>query len=533
MNQYEMIELIFNGDEPVGSHVDVNLFVEFENDEKVTNVKGFYAGNSIYKVRFLPEQTGFYKYKVKGIIEDSGSFVVKPPKENKKGLVKTDGTHLKFKDETYYFPFGTTVYALAHQTNELIEETFNSLKNSAFNKVRMCVFPKHYNYNHNDPEEFAFNLLPNKEYKKNIVSNMTLDFEYIWDVNRPNFCFWDNFEDKIKRLDDLGIQVDLILFHPYDRWGFSSLTQKDNLTYIDYLLRRFSAMPNIWWSLANEYDLCFGKTLDDWYEIENFIAENDPYQHLLSNHNCFSLYDFSREKITHCSIQKRTFNLVNELQEKFNKPVLYDECVYEGNLKETWGAISGKEMVNRFWKVVSTGGYCTHGEVLLDRDIEDPNEAVLWWAKGGKLRGESPKRIEFLRGILEEIGKPLNPRLVGLDKITHLPKETAIAMAGQVYPGFDKFINNIFSMDEKERLRHMDAEANYAGNTEDESAILYYYGSDCCGTAALDLPEDKTYKIEVIDAWNMTREAILDNGSGNIEVKLPGREYIAVLATMN
>ena len=36
---------------------------------------------------------------------------------------------------------------------------------------------------------------------------------------------------------------------------------------------------------------------------------------------------------------------LNELQKKYHKPVLYDECCYEGNLPETWGSISGKEMV--------------------------------------------------------------------------------------------------------------------------------------------------------------------------------------------
>lgn len=84
-------------------------------------------------------------------------------------------------------------------------------------------------------------------------------------------------------MQEMGIQSDLILFHPYDNWGFSRLSMEENLVYLDYLLRRFSAIPSMWWSMANEYDLCMSKTMDDWHVIEEFIANNDPYHHLLSN----------------------------------------------------------------------------------------------------------------------------------------------------------------------------------------------------------------------------------------------------------
>ncbi len=73
------------------------------------------------------------------------------------------------------------------------------------------------------------------------------------------------------------------------------MTMEENLIYLDYLLRRFAAIPQIWWSMANEYDLVMDRTMEDWYDIESFIVENDPYHHLLSNHNCFGFYDFSRE----------------------------------------------------------------------------------------------------------------------------------------------------------------------------------------------------------------------------------------------
>ena len=39
---------------------------------------------------------------------------------NKHGMVKAVDTHFEYEDGTYYYPFGTTIYALAHQSEELI-----------------------------------------------------------------------------------------------------------------------------------------------------------------------------------------------------------------------------------------------------------------------------------------------------------------------------------------------------------------------------------------------------------------------------
>ena len=35
-------------------------------------------------------------------------------------------------------------------------QTLETLKNGPFNKIRMCIFPKHYLYNANDPAHFPF-----------------------------------------------------------------------------------------------------------------------------------------------------------------------------------------------------------------------------------------------------------------------------------------------------------------------------------------------------------------------------------------
>lgn len=105
-------------------------------------------------------------------------------------------------------------------------------------------------------------------------------------------------------LDELGIQADVIIFHPYDRWGFSDLGRAADDRDVMYLTRRLSAFPNVWWSLANEYDPLFSKTPRDWDRIAGVIGTNDPRRHLMSIHNCISIFDHSRPWVTYASIHR-------------------------------------------------------------------------------------------------------------------------------------------------------------------------------------------------------------------------------------
>jgi hypothetical protein len=65
-------------------------------------------------------------------------------------------------------------------------------------------------------------------------------------------------------LRDLGVEADVILFHPYDRWGFADLGAEADDRLVRYAVRRLAAFSNVWWAMANEYDLMAGKTEADW-----------------------------------------------------------------------------------------------------------------------------------------------------------------------------------------------------------------------------------------------------------------------------
>ena len=508
MRQYETFELRFSGEVLRENWASADIAAAFTRGNETTAVKGFYDGDGQYAVRFLPMKPGEYTWQVSGAIQAQGRETCLPAEGNH-GPVRAVDTHFEYADGTLFIPFGTTVYALASQDDALVEETLESLKNAPFNKVRMCVFPKHYDYNHNEPPCFAF--------EKNADGS--------WDVNRPCIAFWRRFESILDRVANMGIQIDLILFHPYDRWGFAALPQGDNLRYLDHLLRRLSARPSIWWSLANEYDLCMDhKTLRDWEEIEEYVAANDPYRHPLSNHNCMCFWDAARPNVTHASIQTKALTEIPRWIQTYKKPVIIDECCYEGNLPHFWGSISAREMVRRFWRCCASGGYCTHGETFLSGD------EVLWWARGGKLKGESPRRIAFLKQVMESLPGPLTPSGGGFLALAQLPEEEALQnVPPETRAIFKAFARSIRRMDDRDKWLHIASEHTWEAHCGEE-AYLTYCDLQCYGEQTLRLPKERRYRVDLIDTWNMTRETVMENASGDTRIPMPSREDMALLA---
>src|SRR5690606_39930114 len=124
-----------------------------------------------------------------------------------------------------------------------------------------------------------------------------------------------------------------IVMHSYDRCGFSKMKPEEDDLYWKYVIARFAAYRNVWWSLANEYDVMHSKTIEDWERYASIICEKDPYNHLRSIHNCFSFYDFSRPWITHCIILSEDLynngELVSEWRYRYQNSVVQDEISYE------------------------------------------------------------------------------------------------------------------------------------------------------------------------------------------------------------
>lgn len=456
----------------------------FRNGALEQHIPGFYDGDGHFTVRFMPESTGDWTYQTHGAACISGQFRCTDPLPGCHGPSRVDGLHFRYADGTRCLPYGTTCYAWAHQSDAMRAQTLQTLDRAPFNKMRMCIFPKHYRFNLKDPAIAPFAT--------------TADG---FDEMQPNPAYFRWIEESIDALADRNIIADIILFHPYDRWGYSTLSPEADDRYLHYVIARLAAYHNIWWALSNEYDL-FREQPKDWKHLGNLVRRIDPYDHPRSNHNCVVYYDHSEDWVTHCSLQRidvyRHVEDTDALLQKWNKPIVWDEIAYEGNVPDGWGSITGEELTRRYWESMIRGGYPGHGETILTGPGED---ADLWWSHGGVLRGEAPPRIAFLRAIHEAF-----------------PENSSFWQAGW----------------------------DLIARRSDDDAYLFYHTFFRPASRHYPAVEGKAYRVEVIDTWAMTiadlgvhvaRSAdelqfvLLPPGYGYIHVDLPGKPYMAVRLT--
>lgn len=479
VERWDIFEVTLDGPAEGNPFLDVTFGARFAYKHRVIDVDGFYDGankdhsSGVYKVRFMPDTVGVWTYTTRSNVAalngKTGTFECTPASASNHGPVRVRAMyHFVYEDGTPHFSVGTTCYVWNHQGDALEEQTLETLKTAPFNKMRMCVFPKHYTFNQNEPPYHAFESLP---------FSGGAGGGYAWDFTRFNPAFFRHLEQRVGDLRDLGIEADIILFHPYDRWGYSTMPAEVDDRYLRYVVARLAAYRNVWWSMANEFDLMETKTEQDWDRFFQIVQESDPYQHLRSVHNCRVFYDHNKPWVTHCSIQRSELNQVNHWRELYKKPVVVDECCYEGDIPHNWGNITAQEMVHRFWEGFSRGGYVGHGETYLHP------EDVLWWSKGGVLHGDSPARIAFLRQIMEA-GPAIDPR------------------------GGHWDLNQ--STDPADTYR------------------LIYFGINRPAYKDITLPDDAAYTIDVIDTWEMTVTRLEGVFSGKCRVPLPAKPYIAL-----
>jgi len=492
VEQWGIYEIALNGPTNGDPFLDVRFSAVFGNGSKSIEVPGFYDGDGVYRVRFMPDTPGVWHYETRAnrwpLTKHLGAFTVTPATGSNHGPVRVRDTyHFAYADGTPYYPFGTTCYNWLQAPDDWQELTLKTLAGSPFNKVRFLVFPQDKDFKQSAPPPFfPFEGKPRKD----------------WDYTRFSPAFFQKMEQRVGQLRDIGVEADIILFNPYGKsWGFDTMDSATDERYLRYLVARLSAYRNVWWSMANEFDFLRTKTEADWDRFFQIVQQADPYNHLRSIHNGYFIYDNSKPWVTHASVQNGS--AVEEpgravlYRDVWRKPVVFDEVKYEGNENYRWGQLTPQEMVHRIWAGTVAGTYVEHGECYL-------NTNDTWLSYGGVLRGESPPRIAFLRKILEAAPG------YGLDPIDKYQDWDMGGTPGKYY--------------------------------------LKYFGHAAPGSWTFELPHDglddgMDFHVDVIDTWNMTITPV--DGVFNLKakdrysfvdrdgraVKLPGKPYMALRIT--
>ena len=216
IERWGIFELVLEGPTSGNPFIDVTLSAQFTYQNRVLEPDGFYDGDGVYRIRFMPDTPGEWRYVTKSNVPEldgqQGQFTCVEASEGNHGPVHVNNTfHFAYDDGTPFYSFGTTCYAWAHQGDDLEEQTLETLKEAPFNKMRMCVFPKDYIYNENEPVYYPFER----------------DEKGQSDPTRFNPEFFRHFEQRVGQLCEMGIEADIIIFHPYDRWGYCDMDAEE------------------------------------------------------------------------------------------------------------------------------------------------------------------------------------------------------------------------------------------------------------------------------------------------------------------
>jgi len=408
VERWGVFELGLDGPTNGNPFLDVKFSARFTQGTNSTEANGFYDGKGIYRVRFMPDQTGPWHYKtvssVRKLNGKTGQFTVTSPAPADHGPVRVAHTyHFAYADGTPYKELGTTCYVWEWQPEALQEQTLQTLASAPFDKIRFCVFPKRYQWNTNEPILYPFERQSGGDASSpKRAGDGGVAATKHWDLTHFNVKYFQHLEQRVADLQKLGIEADVILFHPYDEghWGFDRMPADADDRYLHYAVARLAAYRNVWWSLANEWDFMKQKKESDFVRFGEIVSRDDPYHHLLSIHNGSKIFNHTLPWISHASIQNGSAveepGRAEMYRDVYRKPVVYDEVKYEGDIESRWGQISAAELVFRFWNATVAGTYCGHGETYRSDD------QILWWSKGGVLKGQSPARLAFLKNVLDD-----------------------------------------------------------------------------------------------------------------------------------
>lgn len=509
---WDVVDIALTGPATGNPYREVTLAATFRQGDRALTAQGFHDGDGVYRVRFMPDATGDWTWETvsnaPALHARKGAVTVGPARPGAHGPVVADGLRLRHADGTPFINLGTTAYAWHHQSAAMQAQTLATLAKAPFTKIRMCVFPKHYRYNETEPEHYPFALLKKGSSRwpaTRAESGWTFDFD------RPNPAFFRALEDNIRALGRIGVQADLILMHPYDRWGFDHMSPEQDDRYLAHVVSRLAAFANVWWSMANEYDLMPNKSVTDWDRFIRIVSQTDPHGHLLGNHNCFPFYDHSHPAITHCSVQHEHTALAAKWRTDYRKPVSIDECCYEGDIEEAWGNISGREMVHRIWTGVMNGAGVTHGETLWNEGD------AIWWAKGGTLRGQSVPRIAFLRRILEQAPgfEPVETNFAY--RMNAAGDRTNMTMPRLQIPDPAErdWLPRVWSMYEMVGKAH--------------EYYLVYLGTRQPRGVAAAVPPGERYDVTLVDTWEMTETPLAQGIARGDVITMPGTSHLALI----
>jgi Protein of unknown function (DUF4038)/Domain of unknown function (DUF5060) len=481
VEQWGIQEVVLRSGHAYGNFLkEVEFQCRFRSAGRDLLVAGFYDGNQTWKVRLMPDNQGQWSFETVSndpeLNGKTGSFQVGKPGPDNHGPVRVRGKyHFAYADGTPYFLLGTTAYAWLQSGPRAELRWLKTFSEGPFNKVRFMLLP--FPMKHAADTQYPFpETSPGK-----------------FDIERFQPEYFQHYEEGIRNLETLGIQADIILFHPYDQvTGFMSMDIAHDEALLKYVVARFGAFRNVWWTMTNEFDLF--PIQKDWRRLGELIKTTDTSNHLRGIHNCCTaFYDNSQSWITHVILQNITLQRLASVPRndawletdarKIGKPVVTDEYGYEGNLPFTWGSFSARDISEMHWSITMAGAYGSHGESYT-------------YTRPGAFIGESPARLGFLKQIMTEA--PFQEMEPAPDVITKNGDALVMVLGKR---------GSYYLVHFAAPREVSDWNLGFFGPATPSQPIPLKSGRSMLAFSPRPIPEfsigDGTFRVDVIDTWNM------------------------------
>ncbi len=350
----------------------------------------------IYRVRFMPTEPGPHTYEIDG---KTGAFTARD--EGNPGMLRPRGAHFEWSGTGEpFFWNSTTAYMLNGLSEPRAFEALDRLARYGINRVRVALCPSRQKDASRwceptvtERDDFTFRCAPWP------AQNPESFDDPQYDTSRFEVETWQKLERIVDHARHLGIVVQIIFVmdaqepqnYPFDR---ESLDDPRERAYYRYAIARLASRANIEWCIANEWALF---RADEWVDaIGPFIAETDPYGHLLTVHGHGHFPFAGRDWCTHAQFQVWDEHGGHEWALKTRAamprpiPVVNEEFGYEDHYPYPWGegrlapCRNPQDRARIAWGLAMAGCWATTGEYSGD-------------GVGGWINGLGTRDSELLR----------------------------------------------------------------------------------------------------------------------------------------
>lgn len=336
---------------------------------------------SVYRIRFMPPESGDYKYEVnyqQGWSRKTFAGKFHAKSGGRRGLIRVDSHnpwHFVWEGTgEHYFFNGTTAYWLiGWKDDRVIQAAIERLHRLKINRLRVTIAGRTSLY-YGEPVMAGSNWTPFIEawVHDPLKTGRADDIYYpAFDYSRFRLPYWQKFERALRFARDRDMIFSLVL-DMNDGRAHPAAGSEDEHRFIRYAIARFGAFSNITWDLGDDLD----QYRDDrWtHSTGTLIKQWDPYQHLATSHPVDNVHQdrtspwFDFTSFQEWSRTQHAFMLAErKKQQNLGRiiPQTNEEYGYEDHYP-MWAKGPGSESADTLrrtaWDIAMAGGYQTSGE---------------------------------------------------------------------------------------------------------------------------------------------------------------------------